>query len=452
MAACIATGDTSRHVAVPYKWKNDRSIIHEHGFANNQDAAPRLTAISVDGGVNAYREESTRKTVYIGSPFSEGREKEFAALKTLVTRVLTLDDLAGHTRRAKNQQALCELSYKSLKTLESAAHDWCLRAKSNVGFAHYAHSLVLRVLGKRRGSELSSSLYLWIIGPIHTRLCWKSCRPLHCGENQTGETALLRQMFGQFQRGDVALADALFANFWTLAALLKRGVDTIVRRDGKRPLDWRVGKRLGKKDHLVVWHKPAKPVWMSRKEYHRMPAELCLRELAVDVAQPGFRTRRVVIVTTLLEIQLYPRQEVAAAYRARWHAELDLRAIKQVMAMEVLRCKTPAMVHKEIWMHLLAYNLVRTLLADAAQRIDLPPRELSFKGALQTLNAFAAVWPLAAVPRETLYAHILHALACHRVGDRPDRVEPRAVKRRPRKQTFLTQPRHIARNRLLTKV
>jgi hypothetical protein len=272
----------------------------------------------------------------------------------------------------------------------------------------------------------------------------------YCGK-QTGETALLRQMFQQFQRGDVALADALFANFWTLAALLKRGVDTIVRRDGKRPLDWRVGKRLGKKDHLVVWHKPAKPVWMSRKAYQRMPAELCLRELAVDVAQPGFRTRRVVIVTSLLSAQVYPAQEVAAAYRARWHAELDLRAIKQVMAMEVLRCKTPAMVHKEIWMHLLAYNLVRTLLADAAQRIDLPPRELSFKGALQTLNAFAAVWPLAAVPRETLYAHILHALACHRVGDRPDRVEPRAVKRRPRKQTFLTQPRNIARNCLLNK-
>jgi hypothetical protein len=273
----------------------------------------------------------------------------------------------------------------------------------------------------------------------------------YCGK-KTGETALLRQMFQQFQTGDVALADALFANYWTLAAWIKRGVDVIARHDGKRPLDWRVGWRLGKKDHLVVWRKPPKPAWMSRKEYHRMPAELCLRELAAEVAQPGFRTQRVVIVTSLLDAQTYPPAEVAAAYRARWHAELDLRAIKQVMAMEILRCKSPAMVRKEIGMHLLAYNLIRTLLAEAAQNTGVQSRELSFKGALQTLNAFAAVWPLTPLSHEALYAMILQAVAAHRVGDRPDRVEPRAVKRRPRKQTFLTQPRHLARNRLLTKV
>jgi hypothetical protein len=271
----------------------------------------------------------------------------------------------------------------------------------------------------------------------------------YCGK-KTGETALLRQLLGLFKRGDVMLADALFANYWTLAALLARGVDVIARRDGKRPLDWRTGGRLGVRDHRVVWHKPAKPDWMSCAQYRRMPEMLCLRELAVEVQQAGFRTRRVIVVTTLLDADAYPKEELAAAYRARWHAELDLRAIKQVMAMEVLRCKTPPMVRKEIWMHLLAYNLIRTLLADAAQSAGVPPRTLSFKGALQTLNAFAAVWPLAAIPRQTLYAAILKALATHRVGNRPDRIEPRAVKRRPRKQTFLTQPRHIARTRLLT--
>lgn len=271
----------------------------------------------------------------------------------------------------------------------------------------------------------------------------------YCGK-KTGETALLRQLFHQFQKGDVALADALFANYWTLAGLIKRGVDVIVRHDGKRPLDWRTGKRLGKKDRLVVWKKPARPAWMSRKQYHRMPAELHLRELAVTVGQPGFRTQQVVVVTSLVDAQEYPKPQVAAAYRARWHAELDLRAIKQVLGMDILRCKTPAMVRKEIWMHLLAYNLIRTLLADAAQTAGVTPRELSFKAALQTLNAFAPLWSSGNVACETLYATILAAIARHRVGDRPDRVEPRAVKRRPRKQTFLTVPRHVAQTRLIT--
>jgi hypothetical protein len=271
---------------------------------------------------------------------------------------------------------------------------------------------------------------------------------------KTGETALLRQLFRQFQPGDVALADALFANYWTFAGLLKRGADVIARHDGKRLVDWRSGKRLGKKDHRVVWKKPARPPWMSRQQYRRLPAELVLRELAVEVCPPGFRARRIVVVTTLTDARLYPAAQIAAAYRARWQAELDLRAIKQVLSMEVLRCKTPEMVRKEIWMHLLAYNLIRTLLADAAQTVNLEPRELSFKAGLQTLNAFAPVWSFlaaAAANRTALYATILQALARQRVGDRPDRIEPRAVKRRPRPRTYLTEPRPLARKRLLTR-
>jgi len=269
---------------------------------------------------------------------------------------------------------------------------------------------------------------------------------------KTGETSLLRQLFAQFQKGDVAVVDALFANYWTIAGLLKRDVDVIAARDGKRRLDWRTGQRLGHKDHVVTWHKPPKPEWMSAAEYQKMPDTLCIRELAVEVKQPGFRTKEVVMITTLLDPEVYPKEEVAAAYRTRWHAELDLRAIKQVMAMDVLRCKSPSMVRKEIQMHLLAYNLIRTLLAEAAEAAGTEPRELSFKGALQTLNAFASVWPLATGSRDTLYAVILKALAAHRVGNRPDRVEPRAVKRRPHKLVYLTEPRHVARTRLLTGV
>ena len=266
---------------------------------------------------------------------------------------------------------------------------------------------------------------------------------------RTGETSLLRQLLDLFERGDVALADGMFANYWTMADLLARGVDVLAKCDGKRRSDFRTGRRLGLKDHVTLWPKPPRPYWMSPAEYRRMPETLCIREVAVKVQQPGFRTREVVMVTTLLDPQTYPKAELAAAYRARWHAELDLRSIKQVMAMDVLRCKTPAMVHKEIWMHLLAYNLIRTLLADAACAAGAQPRQLSFKGALQTLNAFAAVWSLATLPCQRLYTMILQAIACHRVADRPDRIEPRAVKRRPKKLIYLTEPRHKAKSRLL---
>ena len=266
---------------------------------------------------------------------------------------------------------------------------------------------------------------------------------------KTGETALLRQLYGQLQAGAVLLADALFANYWSLAGLLGRGVDLICRHDGKRLVDWRQGQRLGKKDHLIIWSKPARPRWMPKSMYRRIPDTLVLREVGVTVTQPGFRTRQVVMVTTLVDAQAYPKEELAAAYRCRWHVELDLRAIKVVMGMDILRCKTPAMVHKELWMHLLAYNLVRTLMAEAAVAAGVPPRQLSFKGTLQTLNAFATVWTLATCPGPQLYQALLKAVATHRVGDRPNRIEPRAVKRKPKPRTFLTEPRQLARTRLL---
>jgi hypothetical protein len=266
---------------------------------------------------------------------------------------------------------------------------------------------------------------------------------------KTGETALLRQLYGTLQAGAVLLADALFANYWSIIELWGRNVDVVFRHDGKRRVDWGQGRRLGKKDHLVLWSKPARPRWMSPRAYRRIPDTLGLREVCIPVTQPGFRTRQVVLVTTLADAQLYPKEELAAAYRCRWHVELDLRAIKQVMGMDILRCKTPAMVRKELWMHLLAYNLVRTLMAEAATAAGVRPRELSFKGTLQTLNAFAAVWTLARRPGPTLYPALLKAVATHRVGDRPNRIEPRAVKRKPKTQTFLTEPRQLARTRLL---
>lgn len=269
---------------------------------------------------------------------------------------------------------------------------------------------------------------------------------------QTGETALLRQLWDRLEAGDILLGDAIFSNYWTLALGLARRVDLLSRHDGKRRIDFRRGQRLGRYDHIVHWRKPIRPSWMSKRLYQSLPETLSLREVRVEVSQKGFRCRHLLLVTTLLDSQAYPPQELAAAFRCRWQAELDLRSIKQVMQMDVLRCKSPPMVRKEIWMHLLAYNLIRTLMAQAAATVGVCPRDLSFKGALQTLVVFAAAGWSCPRRRNELYRAVLRAVATHRVHDRPDRVEPRAVKRRPKKLVYLNEPRSIAKARLLSGV
>jgi len=266
---------------------------------------------------------------------------------------------------------------------------------------------------------------------------------------QTGETALLRQLLDHLKTGDILLADAIFSNYWTIALLRERGVDLLGRHGGTRRMDFRQGRRLGRYDHVVPWHKPIRPSWMSKKLYQRLPQTLSLREMEVQVSVKGFRCRRLRLVTTLLDPQVSRKEELAAAFRWRWQAELDLRSIKHVMQMDVLRCKSPAMVRKEIWMHLLAYNLIRKLMAQAAATVGVCPRDISFKGTLQTLVAFAAAGWSCPQRRTELYAAVLGAVATHRVHDRPDRVEPRAVKRRPKKQVYLNEPRPIAKAHLL---
>ena len=266
---------------------------------------------------------------------------------------------------------------------------------------------------------------------------------------RTGETSLLRQIFDQLKAGDVLLGDAMFANYWTIAMSLERGVDIVSHHDGRRLMDFRKGQRLGRYDHVIDWQKPQKPSWMNQRLYRRLPETLSIRELRVEICQKGFRCHHLFLVTTLLDAQLYSREELAMVYRCRWHAELDLRSIKQVMQMDVLRCKSPSMVRKEIWMHLLAYNLIRKLMAQAALAAGLCPRDISFKGTLQTLVAFAvAGWSCPERSNE-LYAAVLRAVATHRVNNRPDRIEPRAVKRRPKKLVYLNEPRSVAKARLL---
>jgi putative transposase len=267
---------------------------------------------------------------------------------------------------------------------------------------------------------------------------------------ETGETALLRQLFGQLDEGDILLGDRYYGSYFMVALLQELGVDFVVRLHQLRPADFRRGKRLGHGDHLVRWQRPAKPTWMDKATYARMPKSIEVREVKVQVEQLGFRTESLVVVTTLIDAEAVTQEDVAELYRKRWLAELDIRAIKCSLGMDVLRCKSPEMVRREVWACLLAYNLIRRTMLQAAERCDCSPRQLSFTAAMQKIAACLLLGPLSAgaLAVSIIEAH-LTGLANHEVGHRPDRVEPRANKRRPKYHALLTIPRSQARAKLL---
>jgi hypothetical protein len=278
-------------------------------------------------------------------------------------------------------------------------------------------------------------------------LCGMALAP-YAGK-QTGETALLRSLFDLLEPGDVLVGDRHFGSYFLVAMGRKRGVDWVARLHQARHVEVRRGQCIGREDRQVVWHRPQRPEWMDEATYATMPEKLTLREILVEVHVPGFRVKRLVLVTTLTDTRRYPTQAIAQLYRARWHVELDLRAIKQSLGIEPLRCKSPEMVRKEIWTHGLAYNLIRKTIAQAALAEGRLPREISFAGARQMI---AASWDLLSRTPQALdaLARVLFpAIASHPVGDRPDRVEPRAVKRRPKPHRLLQKPRAQARAELL---
>jgi hypothetical protein len=267
---------------------------------------------------------------------------------------------------------------------------------------------------------------------------------------ETGETALLRQLLDRLRAGDVVVADRFHCSYWQIVLLQERGVDVAFRLHQRRDFDFRRGRRLSADDHIVTWVKPARPDWMDADTYARLPATLTVRELRFGVAQRGYRTRTIIVATTLLDDGCYTKAALADLYHQRWHVELDLRSIKQTLRMDMLTCKTPAMAQRELWVHLLGYNLVRQALAQAARQRGLSPRQLSFAGALQTLEAFR--WQLLLstdAQRAPVTLALLLAVGTHEVGDRPGRCEPRRVKRRPKSYGLLVVPRAEARAELL---
>jgi len=288
-------------------------------------------------------------------------------------------------------------------------------------------------------ARLGALISLWCGAVVNLGFCQ------YAGKGQ-GEVSLLRRLWDVLRPGDVLLADRLTANWANIVLLQQRGVELVSRLNkAHRRADFRRGRRLGHDDHIVRWAKPTSIRSLDREAYHALPDSVTVRETRIRVPQPGFRTRWIVVVTTLLDPEQTTKEDLASLYRARWHNELDLRSLKSSMQMGELRCKTPELVRKEAWAHILAYNLLRTVMAQAAARHGVAPRTISFTGAMQTLEAFQPLLEFSAAQdaasRLRLYHDLLDAIATHRVGDRPDRYEPRLKKRRRNNYDWLTKPR-----------
>jgi hypothetical protein len=223
-----------------------------------------------------------------------------------------------------------------------------------------------------------------------------------------------------------------------------------VRLHQGRASDFRRGRRLGPDDHLIVWLKPQRPEWMDEDTYAAMPASIQLREIRKKVTAPGYRVKSLNVVTTLLDAEAYSTEEIAELYHQRWHVELDIRAIKATLKMDELRCLSPFMVEKEIWLHFLGYNLIRKVAAQAALVGGVSPREVSFAASQQAiLAAWSKLTEATSAERLQLAGAMLRALGKERVGHRPGRCEPRQRKRRGKKAKLLTKPRAQARAELL---
>jgi hypothetical protein len=284
---------------------------------------------------------------------------------------------------------------------------------------------------------------------LATAACLGAAWGPYCGK-ETGESALLRSLLDSLDGVDLLLADRYYCTYWLVALAGARGKEVVFRMHHRRHYDFRRGRRLGAADHVVVWRRPPCPDWMDAATYATIPPTLTVRELRVSVATRGYRTRELVIVTTLTDATVYAKEAIADLYHERWHVELDLCAIKQALQMDQLRCRTPAMVEREIWVHLLGYNLIRKVSCQAAQEAGVHPRDISFTATRQTLEAaWSQLSQAAADERVRQGRHFLSEVAKERVGDRPDRCEPRAVKRRPKQYDRLTKPRAQARAELL---
>ena len=283
---------------------------------------------------------------------------------------------------------------------------------------------------------------LTVLLSLATGACHDLAMAPYAGKG-TGEKTLLRQMYDTLKPGDVVLADALFDDYFIACELRQRGIDLVARAQYQR-----VGTQTVESSpdgDVIVWQRPNKPHGMKGEQYRTYPKTLRMRQVSVDARDQNNRVEQFKVITTILDAAIGGEQ-IGKLYERRWDGEVDIRSIKSTMQMDVLRCKTPEMVRKEIWTHLLAYNLLRTVIAVAAAENDIEPRQVSFKGAKQVVTAFAPKIEAArSEERAALIDALLRTVAYHRVGDRSGRWEPRAQKRRPKPGVRLMQRRATAR-------
>jgi hypothetical protein len=294
------------------------------------------------------------------------------------------------------------------------------------------------------------------VAKIVAMFCWASGAVLDVaiGAYRSNELSLWRQLWGQLKAGDVVLGDRFYGAYADLAQLVARGCDGVFRLRGARArtVDFRQGKRLGKNDRLFVWSRSKqRPRTLSAEEFALLPASLAVRVLRFDTRVKGFRSRTILVVTTLLDPKQYPLEQIAALYRDRWTAELRIREVKTTLQMEILHGKSEDVIRKEIYMHFLAYNLIRAVMWQAAQEHGRPLHRLSFAGTVQRLHAITPyLWLFAGTPKAVLlYKLLLSWITRDILVERPHRVEPRALKRRLKPYKLLTQPRNEMQKVLL---
>jgi len=263
---------------------------------------------------------------------------------------------------------------------------------------------------------------------------------------KSGENSLLQLLKNVLFPGDILLADRYYATFGNLYQATKGGYHVVMRAHHRRKIDFRRGFKQGSYDQIVAYHKPKiRPTWMSRREYKECDDFILVRHVAYTVKEKGFRTKRIVIATTMLNPEQYKVEDLASLYRRRWQVELDIRSLKTHMQMEHLRCQSPSMVRKEIYAHMIAYNLIRDLIIHTAVIYNTSPMRLSHQSAVQALNAFAVRLESDCDTLDALEAVLYESISEHKVGNRKPRVHPREIKRRPKNYKTMKKPRHTAR-------
>jgi len=265
---------------------------------------------------------------------------------------------------------------------------------------------------------------------------------------QTGENSLLQQVIDCVLPGEILLADRYYATFGNIQRAFENGYDVVMRSHHRRAIDFRKGFKQGSYDQIVAYDKPkTKPVWMSLSDFSVCASFILVRHVAFDVKRPGFRVKRIALATTLLDASVYSVEALASLYCRRWQVELDIRSLKTHMQMEHLRCKSPSVVRKEIYAHLIAYNLVRDLIIRTSLLFGTSPKLLSHKGAIQALNAFAEKLQPGASNLKELERALYQSIFEHPIGERIRPAHPREIKRRAKPYKIMTQPRHAPRKR-----